>query len=252
MDKITCLAKFSPPEVLLLTEGKSAPLPELLRLTFMHLLFHQVLRMEEVSRNIGRTNEVRTYRYVTPGKKFREYVPISYEQGYITPFSGNPELQILFQHMVKIGYQFARSPKVFQSRIWKSTNLSGLAKKLVFGGIRLNERGEEVREMLHAEIAWMNANFADCLQSDRERAHEIAAKIQSNIFLFGSADPKFFGQESVNFTPESSGYVNRFQETLWPSFFWVEPDSFSYPGGCNSDSGCSGCASDGCSGCSGD
>lgn len=246
------LSALTPAETLLVLEGQNATLKELLKLTFMDLLLKQVIQIEEVQRQPSQHDPVRIYKYVVAGKNFRSYQALNHESVFLEIFKKEFRVQVLFQNLVRIGFEKAKSQERYHASIIKSSVLNGhVTKSLVqtlMGGFTITPSGFELRKNLKTEIALLEKQFSNTLEKDPQKALEILRQIKGNIFLLTTIDFELMKQLDAELMEQFKEYKREESTsgctgcTTWTSF-----DSGCSSSGCSGDSGCS----SGCSGCGG-
>ncbi|MBA4053388.1 MAG: hypothetical protein C0490_01625 [Marivirga sp.] len=248
------LSKLTPAETLLIKNGSLSPLKDLLKYTLMDLLLKQVLNMEEIQRQPSPRDPVRYYKYISAGVNFRSYKGKPHEMVFLEPFKKNPDLNILFRNLVKIGYQNSKSEKKYYNDLINNDVLqkafsTSWSEKL-FGGFTYTKEGNELKHEVENEIAGLQKKLRDPTE-DKNRTIEILKMIGGNIFLIQGVSFALSTEidneilQEINRTNAMEG----FSTGCWSSF-----DSYSdtFESSCSSDAGSS-CSADGggCSGCGG-
>jgi len=85
------LSRLTPAEVLIILEGEKTPLSDLLKYTFIHLLFKHVLSIVEVQRQPSSRDPVRQYKYIRIGGNFRSYESKLHERVFLSIFQAKSE-----------------------------------------------------------------------------------------------------------------------------------------------------------------
>lgn len=244
------LSKFQPAETLLLLEDKKADIKELLKITFMDLLLKKVIEITTVSKQSSSRDKVRYYKYVVRGKNFLKYRPLEHEIVYLSPYQKSSSIKILFQHLIRMGFQNAKSESKYVSAVRQSRNVNYYFTKnilqTVFGGFSISQDGTELRNKIKTEIAQLEKDLPSIIHSDKEKALQILNTIGGNIFLLKNIDFSLLKQIDSEILAE----MNR---------GYKDDDGGTGCYGCSSwDSGCTGCGGSGCSssgcggGCGGD
>ena len=114
------LNKLTPAETLLIRSGPAAPLKDLLKYTLMDLIYKQVLEVEETKIQADLQHSFKTYRYISIGKKFHSYTGMAHEYVFLSPFLKNHILKMLFDNIVRVGFQNAGYQSKYTSMILKS------------------------------------------------------------------------------------------------------------------------------------
>lgn len=241
------LSKLLPAETLLLLEDKKADIKELLKITFMDLLLKQVLEITTVAKQSSSSRDrVRYYKYIKRGKNFSKYRPLDHEIVYLSPYLKSSSIKILFQHLIKMGFQNAKTETHYILSVRNSPSINSHFTKnffqALFGGFSLSHEGLELRSKITLEIRQLENDLPSIIDTDSNKALEILNLIGGNIFLLKCIDFSILKQIDSEILAEMN---RRSRDVNGGGCF-----------GCGSwDSGCtsgnSGCGSSGCSGCSG-
>lgn len=248
------LSKLSPAETLFVLQGHNATIKELLKVTFMDLLLKQVVRTVEVQRQPSRRDTIRIYRYVLTGKNFNSYKPLPHENIFLAPFQKKESAQILFRHLVKMGYQNAQSQSILHSTLRKSPNIDGCVSRnpfqIIFGGFYVTPKGFELRNTIQSEIRELEEKLPPLINEDLEKARDILKVIRGNIFLLTSIEFALLNQIDTQLLSEMNKRNATSDGIGCSGCTWDSFDSYtdSFNSSCSGDSGCSGGGS-GCSGC---
>lgn len=254
------LSKLSPAETLLVLQGENASIKELLKVTFMDLLLKQVIRTIEVHRQPSSRDTVRIYNYVEAGKNFFTYQPLPHDDIFLAPFQKGDDVQILFRHLVKIGYQNAKSESKLHNILRQSPNIDRCFSQNIiqslFKEFTITKVGQELRNTVEAEIAQLEEELPLLILNDHQKALDILKVIKGNIFLLANIEFDLLKQIDKELLAE----MNRRDDNnsggcagcTWNIF---DNYSDSFDSSCSGDSGCSsgcsGCGGSGCSGCGG-
>ena len=253
------LSQLTPAETLIILKDKDTRLKEVLKVTLMDLLLKQVLKIEEVYKHTGGTNEQRLYEYVEIGKNFRFYNSLPHENVFLEIFQKNEDFRYLFRHVVKVGYENAKSYNYFHKLIRKSRNISDcFNENFIFNLIGFSfksSKHEQLRRELQKEIDQLELDLPSIIQNDKEKALEILKEIKGNIFLISTIEFDLLKQIDQTISTEMNRQTDNSFGCSGCSWIYFESYSESFDSSCSSDSGssdggCSGCS--GCGGCGGD
>lgn len=253
------LSQLTPAETLIILKDKDTRLKEVLKVTLMDLLLKQVLKIEEVYKHTGGTNEQRLYEYVETGKNFRFYNPLPHENVFLEIFQKNEDYRFLFRHVVKVGYENAKSYNYFHKLTRKSHNISDCFKENfisdLIGFSFKTSKHELLRRELQKEINQLEIQLPKITQNDREKALEILKEIKGNIFLLSTIEFDLLKQIDQTISTEMNRQSDNSFGCSGCSWSYFESYSESFDSSCSgdggsSDGGCSGCS--GCGGCGGD
>lgn len=248
------LQQFTPAENLLIIKGEKPDFGQQMKFTLADLIFKEVLQIITIEKQTHPKDPVTSSAYVVHGKNFYTYHPQPHELVFLQPYIKSKTVKILFRHLVKMGFENAKSPNSFgktieNGRIKKYFNNGYFSR--AFWGRTLNDEGKNLKHTLDGEIEKIKRDLFISPAS----ALQIAALIFGNIYLAdaavslpGQMVPDLEKQIAYNNDVPGSSYG-------WSSCgSWSSFDSHSGCGGsgCGS-SGCSssGCSSSGCSGCGG-
>lgn len=223
----------------------------------MDLLLKQVIQIEKVERQPSKRDPVRIYTYIIPGKNFLDYKPLSHEKVFLSIFQKEFRVQVLFQNLVKIGFEKAESVGRYQSLIAKSPLLKRYITKSWFQvfteGLTITDAGFELRKNLQKEINNLELEFSMMLKEKPQKALDLLKVVKGNIFLLSTIDFELMHQIDRELLEQFKNYKR--EETTPGGCTWTTFDSgCSSSGYSNDSSGCSadsGCSSSGCSGCGG-
>ncbi len=252
------LSILSPADILLLTNQNTTH-SEFLKLTFLDLLLKKVIKTFEVERQPHPSQDIRVYKYIGIGEKYKTYIWKNHEAFFLSSFLSDNNTQILFRNMVKIGYENSRNKYHFKNELLKTPFLTKCYKKnflqLIFGGQSISQYGYEVKEKIEKEIDVLNNDFKDIETIDNQKAIKYIKQIGGNVFLLKNINYDLLTQIDVDLATEMN--KNNFSENsngcsgCGFGDFSVSFDSGCSSSGCGGDSGCSsGCG--GCGGCGGD
>lgn len=247
------LSELTPAEILILTK-KNVTQQELLKITFIDLLFKQVLRTFEVERQPHIREKVKVYKYVGIGQNYKTYNSQNHERSFLSTFGTDNTVEILFRNLVKIAFQKTRTVQDLKNDLIKTPTLKKCFTQNIFQqffyNYSLTEYGTELKQKVKKEIQDAGNELSDIDNIENQKAIELIKIIGANIFLLVNLDYELLNQIDTDLVTE----INRSNSTDGgsgcSSYDWSFDDySSSFDSGCSS--GCSGCGS-GCSGCGGD
>ena len=251
------LAGLTPAEILILTK-ENVSHQEILKITFIDLLFKKVLKTFEIERQPHISQKVRVYKYVEIGKNFGNYNSLNHERIFLSTFGSDNSIKILFRNLVKIGYQKSKTLSELKNDIIKTPNLKKCFSQNIFQKIfysySFTEYGTELKRKVEQEIKNLSNELSNVNSIENQKAIELIKVIGANIFLLINVDYELLQQidkdlgieinrnNSIDGGSGCSGCGSNFDDY-----------SSSFDSGCSSDSGSggdSGCS--GCGGCGGD
>lgn len=247
------LSELTPAEVLILTKEKVTH-QEILKITFIDLLFKEVLKTFQVERQPHIREVIRVYKYVRIGQNYNNYNSLNHERVFLSTFDSDNSLEILFRNLVKIGYQKSQTLTELKNDIIKTPNLKKCFSRNIFQrifyGYSLTEYGIELKRKVQQEIQNLGNELSNINDIENQKAIELIKKIGANIFILINVDYELLQQIDKDLGIE----INKNHSIdggngcggCGSSF---EDYSSSFDSGCGGDSGC---GSSGCGGCGGD
>ncbi|MDP2161756.1 MAG: hypothetical protein Q8K02_14830 [Flavobacterium sp.] len=257
------LSQLTPAEVYILTD-ENATHREYLKITFIDLLFKQVLKTFEVERQPHISHKVRIYTYVTSGPNFKNYNFKNHEKFFLDTFRQDDSIEILFRNLVKIGYQKSRTLAVFKNELIKTPILqkcfSQNILQKIFYRYRLTEYGKELKRKVEKEIQSLNSKFTSLDTIDNQEALALIKVIGGNIFLLEYITYDLLDQIDSDLVKQMNRKETNSNGSGCSGCGWnFDSYSSNFDSGCSSSSGsgggsgcsaCGGCGG-GCGGCGG-
>ena len=72
----------------------------------MDLLLKQVFEIKTISKQTSSSRDkIRNYRYVLRGENYQNYKPQEYQLVYLSTYQKSSSIKILFQHLIRMGFQ---------------------------------------------------------------------------------------------------------------------------------------------------
>lgn len=247
------LSELTPAEVYILTKVDLTH-RELLKITFIDLLFKKVLRTFEVQRQPHIRQEIRTYQYIGIGENFKSYKSKNHEKFFLSTFEKDIEIETLFRNLVKIGYQKSRTLSDFKNELIKTPFLkkcfSQNILQKIFYGYSFTEYGKEIKRKVEKEILNLNSELSTLNNIENQKAIELIKVIGANIFLLENIDYELLNQIDADLATEMNRKETNSDGSGCAGCGWsFDNYSSDFDSGCSSDSGCGG--DSGCSGCGG-
>ncbi|MCF8277879.1 MAG: hypothetical protein K9J17_14185 [Flavobacteriales bacterium] len=261
------LSKLTPAETHLVMATTDAELKNMMKYTFMDLLLKQVIQTKRITKQAHRNDRARVYTYVVAGKNFLSYKPLRHEEIFLSPFYTSQSLELLFRHLVTMGFQNADGTNNYvHKRLIKSPNLKGIFEIgffiQLFGTIKLTPQGNALQREIKRALDRLETELPQVIHSDKAKALEILLAIGGNIFLLKNLDfallnqidselmKEFKKQRGENDSSGCYGCGDWHQYDHYGDSFdsdYDAADASFGDSGCSSCSGCSGCS--GCGGC---
>lgn len=247
------LSELTPAEILILTK-ENVTQQELLKITFIDLLFKQVLKVVEVERQPHIKQDIRIYKYVGIGQNYKNYDSLNHERLFLSSFGTDDTLEILFRNLVKIGYQKSKSLSDLKNDIIKTPTLKKCFSQNIFQrifyGYSFTEYGTELKRKVKDEIQNLGNELSIVNSIENEKAIELIKVIGANIFILINVDYELLQQIDKDLGIEINKNNSIDNGSGCSGCGWSFDDySSSFDSGCSSDSGCGG--DSGCSGCGG-
>jgi hypothetical protein len=249
------LSELTPAEVLILTK-ENVTLQEILKLTFLDLLFKQVLKTFEIQRQPHINDKIRTYKYVGIGQNYKNYNSLNHERLFLSTFGKDDDFEILFRNLVKICYQKTRTLSDLKNDIINTPNLKKCFSQNIFQrifyGYSFTDYGTELKRKVQQEIQNLGNEFSNINDIENQKVIEIIKIIGANIFILINLDYELLQQidkdlgieinknYSIDGGSGCSGCGSSFDDY-----------SSSFDSGCGGDSGCGSSGCGGCGGCGG-
>lgn len=250
------LSELTPAEILILTK-ENVTHQELLKITFIDLLFKQVLKTFEVERQPHIRKEVRVYKYVGIGQNFNNYNSLNHERIFLSTFDKDNTIEMLFRNLVKIGYQKSRTLSDLKNDIIKTPGIKKCFSQNIFQrifyGYSFTKYGTELKRKVKEEIQNLSNELSSINNLENQKAIELIKIIGANIFILLNVDYELLQQIDTDLGIEinknnlidggsgCSGCGSGFDDY-----------SSSFDSGCGGDSGCGSSGCGGCGGCGGD
>lgn len=252
------LTKLSPAETHLIRATSDATFKDLLKYTLSDLLLKKVLNYEERILQSDERSPERVVPYISAGENFSGYHAYMHEVPFLKAFYDNPELDIMFRHVVKMGYEQAGSRRNYIfSHLLASPQVAGRVKGQIinrlFNWVQLTELGAATKRRIDESIEKLESELPELLEKSPEKALELLKKINGNVYLLRGLDFELLSQIDNEITEQMN---RRGQDySYFDSFIYFDSYSSSFDSDFDSASGCgSGCSSGcsgGCSGCGG-
>ena len=260
------LSKLTPSETHLIRENSNASFKDLLKFTLIDLILKKALKSEEHEHQSHPSNPVRLINYISPGAKFESYSYRPHELVFLEPFLKSRDLEIMFRHLVKMGYENARNRRKF---IFDDLYHNEMVKRCIHnnlfyryvGPISLTAEGNKAKSLIDKDIESLEKKLPDLIENDPKAALEILNRITGNIFLLKSFDFELLRKIDDELTKEIAKRSDDGTSGCGGCFVFIDSYSDAFDGGfdsadgsdggggCGGDAGCSGCS--GCGGCGG-
>lgn len=262
------LSKITPAETTLIREGTFTALRDLLKLTFMDLLFKKVIEIKEVKRKAHpRDSYIRTYNYVIAGKNLENYKAKNHELIFLSPFLKSPALKILFANFIKMAVDTVDLGWDYKKLIRSNPEIQPYFNQSflldLFHLLKLTGKGKELKKEIAEYLNEIDNSIVDLFQNDQEKALKLIISLGGNIFLLKNLDFKLLKTIDKEFLNQHkalnrNSYENDSDYWLYLDFFEYDNDFGSYfdsfdqtlnsfdfefeASSCSSDnSGCSSC-----------
>lgn len=253
------LSELTPAEVYFLTNDRASH-REYLKITFIDLLFKQVLKTFEVERQPHISHKVRIYTYVTTGPNFKNYNVKNHEKFFLDTFQHDDSIEILFRNLVKIGYQKSISLSHLKNELINTPTLKKCFSQNIFQKIvnsyRITDYGKELKRKVEKEIQNLNSKFTSLDTIDNQEALALIKVIGGNIFLLEYITYDLLDQIDSDLAKQMNKKETNSEYSGCSGCTWsFDTYSSDFDSGCSSGSssgggsGCSACS--GCGGCGG-
>ncbi len=264
---MTVLTQFTPAETLVLTNGSSATLRQLLKVTFLDLIMKQVLKTKSPTYELDAEGTNTAEKYVVPGGRFFGYPAKPHEQFLLQPFYDYPNTSLLFKYVVELSYKGTRSKGRFFAAICGSPAMEGLVTRSffnkLFGTITITPAGREKAAELKKALQNAEERLPVLSRTNRSAALAMTALLGGAVLLLqadtlagldGLDRELLAGLEPHQPKPYDGGSgCGSWNSVSDYSGSWDSGcgSSDGNSSGCGGDSGCSSGGDSGCSGCGG-
>lgn len=266
------LKKLTPAETLVLRDTSGTSFRDLLKFTLIDLILKRVLiiRNESNEPESEGDNQV-GLKHLEKGPAFDQYDHKYHELIYMMPFKDDPELSIQFKHLVKIGWESAKSRNQYMFRhVLMSKDIVRTVKEgwfyRTFGYCKLTDEGHEMQRRINTELNRLSDTLPSMVENNPEGAKDIMSQIYGNVLLLKSFDYSLLKQLDEVFEEdmiERHSPMDTDTAAIWFLFLYAdfettfnsEFDSYGAGGwsggGCSGDGGGDGGCGGGCGGCGG-
>jgi hypothetical protein len=264
------LSKITPAETLLIRDCTSVQLKDLMKYTFMDLLFKKVIEIKKINKKSHtRDKYIRTYTYVISGKNFSKYKPKTHELIYLSPFIKSQSIQILFNNFIKMAYDTSNGSWNYKKSTRNNREITPYFKQTfllnLFRLNRLTDNGTKLKKEISNYLNDIDSKIDNLLHNDKKKGLELLLRIGGNIFLLRNLnfqllktiDKELLNQQKVlyneTYDPDCDYwlYIDFFEDDyMFDSYFDSFDDTLN---SFDSEFDASGCSSDdsGCSSCGG-
>lgn len=249
------LSDLTPAETLLVLHGRKTPLKDLLKATFLDLVYKHVLEVVEETDPLL----PEPLRYVVPAQNYQGYQPRPHELPFLIPFQMIPRLRALLRNVVKVAYEETQTRKAYQASIRQSPSLDGVFRQdflqWLLGGGLLTSHGKTLRQQLRELVADLQVFLPEILVQDPEKGKEVLRVIGGNIFVLASLDLSFLKEldkQLLEGMPQPYRQWVGADDSgggLWGYFDMCSESFGDSGGGDGGGDGGSGCGGGGCGGC---
>lgn len=245
--------KLSPVEAYMLIRGNAARVKDICKYIIGNLFYMRVLSLESVTRSPHKSDPTQTYEYVVRGDRFEDYLPTKYEEFFLEPFRGNPEMRLLLWDFVKSGLENTNNKRKLVKAIVTSPALRELTNYNYFTYLFIGFATNDAARALTRRLVKMIDDTNDLLEKgvNNARTREIVKDLGSlsllllnpgNEFLLAIEKAVVHQLRKSTISSSSSGGV-----AGCSSCSGIKHDTDGSGCSSSSDSGCS----SGCSGCGG-
>ncbi|MDW3195577.1 MAG: hypothetical protein R8G66_24590 [Cytophagales bacterium] len=260
------LKKLTPAETLVLRDTSQASFRDLLKFTLIDLILKKVLVVRNESNPEPEEENKVAYKNLEKGPAYDSYQPKAHEWIYLAPYEKDADLSIQFRHLVKMGWESARSRNNYLfKQVLMSKDIARAAKEgwfyRTFGYCNLTPEGQLLQQRVNAELGKLADILPNLIENNPEGAKELMGHIYGNIMLVPSFDYSLLKQLDEVFEEElieRNTDMHTDTAAIWFFFLYddfhssfdSEYDSYGGDSGWGGG-GCSGGDGGGCSGCGG-
>jgi hypothetical protein len=261
--------RYTPAETALLILP-ACSLKNMLKFTFMDLILKGVIKVIERKKTVGDPgfNKGQLYQYVSVGTKYSSYSFKPHEKIFVTVFSTDASLQVLFKSYLKMVVEKSDGSSSFNKLVIAAEDLKGLYTKSflqrIFGGFTQTKAGLDKKDQLLGYLGPVNQKIERLIKSNSREAYELLLKLGGNIFVLNGYSYNWFAlinSKSLSEANQSNRDIfKRIGLGIYTLDFFLDYNSFRLFEECFEDSpevfrvatgssGCSSCGSS-CSSCS--
>jgi hypothetical protein len=207
------LGELSPAETALILFGMDAPFDDLFRLTFIDLIYRNVLDFEKISHQASPEDELRTYIYIKKGTAFENYTPLLHELIFVNPFKDQFE-KILLRTTVKIANDNVCTSGWYRNQIIKNGRLNEFIHQSfiqkILGKFSLTVQGIELKTVLTSELE----NLKQILQENPDLITEVVKTLNGNLFLINDQSNDLLKEFDQDLFIEMQNGKNTFSNSI--------------------------------------
>ncbi len=182
---------WTPAEMLFLKTPLESSVQELLRCTLFDLLFRKILELDIVSNDLNQS-------YFIIGPKFQNYLAKEHERTFLQVYHMNPELRILFPHLIMMAYENTRGSRPLKKGLRNSNSLNTYFKNnsfiQLFGLNILNKEGRKRQTEISRYFLYLRENMNYSVMNRNEDFLMECLKIREHIFLLDKIPGTFILQ----------------------------------------------------------
>ncbi|MCS7019693.1 MAG: hypothetical protein RMJ87_11420 [Cytophagales bacterium] len=254
------LPLLTPAEALVLLHGKMLNFKQLLKLTLMDLLLKKVLAIRTTP-FIKSSNQPVVHMYLHRGAKYAEYRPLAHEAIYTKHFAREPNREISFINLIRLGRRYAISTTYLRQKIMKTPQLLTSFERgfwiSLTDKVKYTAEGALKRTHVETELNELTNLLPQVYHSDRATVRRLLHMMNGNLFLSNAIDhnllllvdeelSRLFAREHAASADDDSA-----EEFLFIAEDWSFDDSFEDGFGSDSDGGGDSSDGGGDSGCGG-
>jgi len=157
--------------------------------------------------------------YIQAGINFQSYRPKAHEAIFLDIFQANPDNKVLFEHLVKISYDKAKSIRnlVYNQILTHSETSNLFNTRKMFLVVDLNDSGRLAKIQLQKDLN----NLLSSLIDDPS----LLTRVNGNLFLMNIIDSDFLTKIDQELDNRESKTSSIGKSSF--SRYWVSYDSFS-------------------------
>lgn len=177
---------LSPAATKLIVAPKETELSEVLKLTFLDLLFKKVLILKtEIRASNSRDPHLREYLIVETGEAYKNYIPKRFEKKFLDLIDEG-SYYILRAYLKQV-YKSIDQSYSFNLKILNDCNKLNLFQYNmiyhIFRNLKLTTQGKAFQSTLKAKLDYINGEIIEILSTDPKKAFELIDLLRGNIFL---------------------------------------------------------------------
>jgi len=183
------IKEYSPAQTLMITNPHSCNGLELIKFSFLDLIYNGILKIYKDWRlPHPRHEQERLYTFISRGSNFENYKRNIYQHDFVSPFlSGNVEFQV--RTLIRESFKAIEDPKDFKSeQIYRDLQVNKVFKNTLFlerfGLFLLNKHGKNLQNSFSKQLKEAEHLIPTYVDSNPTKACELLKGLMTRSFPF--------------------------------------------------------------------